>query len=76
MMKLASVKLFDKIKDDDSVTICAVVHDEFVIEAPADKCPHLSNVVRDCMEEAGRELLSDVPIIAEPKVGPSWGECH
>ncbi len=51
------------------------VHDELVYEIRTERVKELAGKIRTVMEEAmPKELANDVPIIAEAKAGPNWGE--
>lgn len=55
--------------------LCAVVHDEVVYAAPADKIEEVRNVIDDCMIEGMFDALHDadpVAIAVESSIGDSW----
>lgn len=52
----------------------AYVHDELVFSAPAHAAEDTSLWLQKNMEEAMRHFLKIVPVEAEPKVIPNWGD--
>ncbi len=51
------------------------VHDELVLEVPADKVPEAATEVRSIMAEADGDRLG-VPLEVEVGVGDNWDEAH
>ncbi|MBW3604896.1 MAG: hypothetical protein KY460_08300 [Actinobacteria bacterium] len=49
------------------------VHDELVVEVPADDAADVADDVADAMREAAGELLGDVPAAIDVAIRPSWG---
>jgi len=49
------------------------VHDELVIEAPADETPRLREEVRALMDGV---LTLAVPLVVDVGEGPNWDEAH
>jgi DNA polymerase-1 len=49
------------------------VHDELVIEAPADEAPAVAKLTRQLMERA---VSLEVPLVVEVGIGRNWGEAH
>ena len=70
IMKLAMMGLAPKLSQH-SACITLQVHDELIIEAPADATEDVSKVIQETME-AAYEL--DVPLVAEVGVGDNWLE--
>ena len=50
-----------------------VVHDELVVEVPADDAQEAAGLVRDGMVAAAAEILGDVPAAVDVRVSPRWG---
>ncbi len=48
------------------------IHDEVVVEAPAERAEEVAKVVAGAMRGAGEEYLPDVPVEVEPVVGTAW----
>jgi DNA polymerase-1 len=49
------------------------VHDELVLESPAEEAHALSALVRETMEGA---LRLDVPVVVNVGMGANWAEIH
>jgi DNA polymerase I-like protein with 3'-5' exonuclease and polymerase domains len=71
-IKLAMVKIAAFLPSD--CYWLATVHDEIVIDAPADIAGQLAGMIRIAMEEAFREIFGDAPIKADVKICDNWGE--
>jgi DNA polymerase-1 len=54
--------------------LVASVHDELVVECPADKADEVEEKVRSALVEAGAALLDPVPVEAEATVGETWAD--
>ena len=54
-------------RDDIDAFPVLVIHDEIVIEAPAEK----AWLVR-CMREAMEEYLKEVPVVVEAEIKSTW----
>lgn len=71
LIKMAIYMLFQKI-DYPSERIVATIHDEIICEVPAHVAEQRSEIVKQCMEEAGRVLFplanKYYVIKAEPKI--------
>lgn len=73
IIKLAMIEL-DKILSNDAYMLLQV-HDELVFEIKKDKVKELAPKIKKIMEEAMPEdKCRGVPIVAEGKHGPNWGE--
>jgi DNA polymerase-1 len=70
MIKIAMIRVYDKIKDWRSRLILQV-HDELVFDAYEEEMPRLKEVVRNEMEGA---LKLRVPIVVDIGVGKNWLE--
>jgi DNA polymerase-1 len=78
LIKLAMVRVDEMLREegiDEEVHLLLQVHDELVYEVKEERVATLSASIREIMESVlnGYETHG-VPIIAEPKVGPNWGE--
>jgi DNA polymerase-1 len=51
-------------------------HDEFGCETSPEVAEEIAKLMEWCMEEAGRRLKLNVPLIGEAKVGENWKETH
>lgn len=58
----------------NTVKIVCTVHDELVVEAPKEMGEQILVILKKCMEEGMAEIITTVPILAEPKICSSWGE--
>ncbi len=73
IIKLAMIEL-GKILDDDAYMLLQV-HDELVFEIKKEKVEELAPKIKKIMEEAMPESMTKgVPIVADGKHGPNWGE--
>jgi DNA polymerase I-like protein with 3'-5' exonuclease and polymerase domains len=54
--------------------IVASVHDELVVECPADRAEEAAALVKREMEAAGAEFIAPVPVAAEAAVGDTWAD--
>lgn len=58
----------------EGANIINVVHDEIVVEAPAEQASAVAEIVREAMREAGEAYLRRVPIVVEADVAESWAK--
>ena len=54
--------------------IIAMIHDEIIIEAPEANAAETARILQQTMEAAGREVLKQVPVVAEARIADSWAE--
>lgn len=54
--------------------IIAVVHDEILLECPADKAHEMAALLKTTMEAAANSILPDIPTTVEAKISSSWAE--
>ena len=54
--------------------IIAMIHDEIIIEVPEANADEAARILQQTMEAAGREILKQVPIVAEARIADSWAE--
>ena len=52
--------------------IIAMIHDEIIIEVPEANAVEAAWVLQQTMEAAGREVLKQVPVVAEARIADSW----
>lgn len=52
--------------------LCALVHDEVVLEVPASESDQASQVVRQAMVEGMQKMLPGIPIDVDVKVSDAW----
>lgn len=74
--KIAIAKLWAEIvvAPEDEVRLIACCHDELVLEAKAEAASVWEQRLKACMEEAGRVVCRQVPIVAEVSSGLTWAE--
>ena len=72
IIKMATVDLYNKLKDFDAKIILQV-HDELVIEAKEDISEKVAEIVKNTMENITKLI---VPLPVEVKIGNNWGEIH
>lgn len=68
IIKLAMVRVYDKLKNLDAKLILQV-HDELIIEAPEHELDEVKSILRTEMENA---IKLDVPLVVDMAVGKSW----
>lgn len=78
IIKLAMVRIEETLKAEglsDSVHLILQVHDELVFELAEDKLETVGKRIQEIMESAlTPEETRGVPVIAEAKVGSTWGD--
>jgi DNA polymerase I-like protein with 3'-5' exonuclease and polymerase domains len=74
--KIAIVKLWKEIcaAPVGQARLIAMVHDEIVLEVKEDQAEHWGAVLKECMESAGSDICTDVPIVAEVSHGVTWAD--
>lgn len=74
LIKLAMLAVDEKISGiDPEVRILLQVHDELLIELPADKVDEISVLVREAMEQV---MELSVPLVVDIHTGANWAEAH
>ena len=72
IIKIAMIRLEPRLRDAGlAARLILQVHDELLLEAPAEEVDRLVPLLIETMEGA---LALDVPLIVEAKVGPRWDE--
>lgn len=75
IIKLAMVEIDKLFGDTKDAYQLLQVHDELVFEIKKDKVKEYAPKIKKIMEEAlPADKTKDVPIVAEGKMGPNWGE--
>lgn len=54
--------------------IIGVVHDEILLEAPANNAVEAASLLKSVMEEAGNSILKNVPCQADVNIADNWAE--
>ena len=74
IVKLAMVKLSSRLREERlGARILLQVHDEIILESPAQECEKALHVVEDVMEHV---LDQDIPLKVHCEIGDSWGAFH
>jgi len=71
ILKRALRLLHDRLKGTEA-RVVNVVHDEVVVECPAEGAEEVADVVREKMEAAGEEYVRAVPVKVEAAVTDEW----
>lgn len=58
----------------DQARLIAMVHDEIVLEVKEEFAEYWCERLKACMEEAGAQICSEVPIVAEVSSGKTWAD--
>jgi DNA polymerase I len=70
--KMALIRIDDELADQDA-GIVHILHDEVIVEAREDIVDGVAMAVGNCMEQAFKGILPDVPMVVGPVVKDSWG---
>jgi DNA polymerase-1 len=74
LIKRAMIELDVRLRDAiSSARLILQVHDELVFEVSENEVPALTELLRECMENA---LELKVPIVVDFGVGANWREAH
>jgi len=74
IVKLAMVKLSRRLREEKLATrILLQVHDEIILESPAEESERAARLVQDVMEHVVDE---QIPLKVHCEIGDSWGEFH
>lgn len=76
MIKCAMARLYRELlqRGWEDVRLIATVHDELVLEAPAELSEKVAELLKTVMEHTASRFLPDVPVEAEVAVCSSWAE--
>lgn len=77
MAKRALVLIRKYIKDNklqDKVFIVMTVHDQIDVEVEASFAEEWSKIQKNIMEEAGREIIKDIPVLSEIIISDYWSK--
>ena len=72
IIKVAMIKV-DKALKGTGARLLLQVHDELIIEAPAEKAEAIAATVREIMAGA---MALDVPLDVDVGIGDNWAEIH
>jgi len=74
IIKVAMIQLHQRLKAEaPAATIILQVHDELIIEAPANESERVAEIIREEMESA---VALRVPLIVDIGIGDNWFEAH
>lgn len=73
MTKMALIFLREKLKGYNA-RIVNTVHDEIVVEVIENQAEDVRSIVEREMIRAGQEVLKDVPVVVDAKVGDYWSK--
>lgn len=73
ILKRALRIFYDNTKDiQDKIKLVNIVHDEINVESPKDIQDEVAKILKDSMEEAGREFVNRVDIKVDIKISEIW----
>ena len=73
IIKLAMVRIDRELNERGMRTrLILQVHDELILESPAEEVPRACALLKDCMENAAEV---GVPLVCETRTGGNWNEC-
>ncbi len=72
MTKMALIFLRDKLRSYEDARVVNTVHDEIVVEVKEKYAEAVCTIVEQEMIRAGKEVLKDVPVVVDAKVGDFW----
>ena len=73
IIKLAMIKVFDALRDGGyRARLIMQVHDELIIEAPADEAEAVKGLLKGCMESV---FPMSVPLKTDISIGGDWRAC-
>ena len=73
LIKLVMCEVYDKISSEEA-RIIGSIHDEILLEVPAEQAEEYARMLQEIMERIGSDLLHPVPVKAEVKILSSLGE--
>ena len=74
VMKLAMIRVYDRLaRELPEAKLLLQVHDELIVECPAEQAQQASVILKEEMEAAAQ---FSVPLRADVGVGSSWAEAH
>ena len=75
MTKMACILVYKALVKNNLLGIVLwpnIVHDEIVLECPIKYAPKIQNLLKDCMEIAGKKFCPNVPILADVTIQKPW----
>ena len=74
VLKIAQTKLYERFGNTEAKLVLSV-HDELVLDAPADIIEDVSREQVKIMSELGERIKFEIPLSVNCKIGNNWGEC-
>lgn len=71
LLKLAMIKIYEEIKNDNDIKMLLQVHDELIFEVSEEKINFYQKKIKNLMENI---VKLDIPLIVESYSGNNWGE--
>ncbi len=72
IVKYALARLPQALQGTGAILV-GTIHDEILVEAPAERAAEVAQLLKATMEQAGQVYLSRVPVIADVRIAPRWG---
>lgn len=72
ILKNALGLLFSRIQGIGDKKIVGIVHDEILMEVPEAEADETAVLLQTTMEQAAREILPDIPCVADAKAADNW----
>ncbi len=74
LQKIALGRLYRELAkpEHDAFNLVNAVHDSILLEVPDRRTGEAMRLIQRVMEEAGEEILKEVPCLTEVKVGKDW----
>ena len=72
-LKLAIGLLWERRAQCPDAFPILAIHDEIIIEAPADQAEEAKAWLVQCMEDGMSQILKEVPVVVEAEVKQAWG---
>ncbi len=80
IIKIAMVRIRARLKEENATEdarLLLQVHDELVFEVSRSRMAELSKQIQEIMESVLSETETrGIPLLVQPKTGPSWGDMH
>lgn len=80
IIKIAMVRIAQMFKDENATTdahMLLQVHDELVFEVCEPRVQEFAKKIQHIMESVvPEEDTKGIPLLAQPKIGPNWGDMH
>lgn len=73
MIKVAMIKIFNEIKDNQNIKMLMQVHDELIFEVLESEVEGFAKKAKEIMENV---IKLSVPIIVDVNVGDNWGDMN